>query len=79
MKPLTIFVNASATAIVVNAKMKPLEDSDMTISAAIIETEEIALVNAMRGVCSSLDTCLINSIPRNVARTKIRRLITKSC
>ena len=50
----------------------------ITISAAIIETEEIALVRAMSGVWSSLVTCRMSSTPRKVAMTKTSRLVTRS-
>ena len=40
----------------------------ITISAAIIETEEMALVSAISGVWSSLVTCRMSSRPRAVER-----------
>ena len=50
MKPLTILVAASASATVAKSKTRPSFGSDMTIKAATMDTEEMALVSAIKGV-----------------------------
>ena len=51
MKPLTMLVVASATAIITRARMKSFFGPERTTSAAMIDTEEIAFVSAINGVC----------------------------
>ena len=78
MKPLTMLVVASATATSTSTRMKSFFGSERTIRAAIMETEDIAFVKAINGVCSSLETCRISSVPRNVASMKMRRFTMRS-
>src|SRR5580700_11074314 len=78
MNPLMMCVEARATPAVARMRSVWSVVSLITISAAIIETEEMALVSAISGVCSSLVTCRISSMPRKVAITNTRRLVTRS-
>jgi hypothetical protein len=50
MKPLTMLVNAKATAMVASVKMNSFDVSDITIRAATKETDEIAFVSDIKGV-----------------------------
>src|SRR5208282_6803292 len=49
-KPLTMFVKTSATATVASTRTRSSFGSARTMSAATMETEEIALVSAISGV-----------------------------
>lgn len=49
-KPLTMLVAARATATPASSEIVASPDSDSTMRAAMNDTEEIALVNAMSGV-----------------------------
>jgi len=55
-------------------RMKLFLACAITISAATTETEEIALVSDIKGVCSNLETWRISSNPKKLDIRKIRRL-----
>ena len=57
IKPLTMLVAASAIATLTSKRTKSFFGSESTMSPATIETEEIAFVSAMSGVCKSRETC----------------------
>ena len=78
MKPLTMFVAASATATVTSVRMKSFFGHTMTMRAATMETEDIAFVSDIKGVWRRRETCLMSSVPRKVAIRKIRRFTTTS-
>ncbi len=73
-----MFVKANATPATERARINWFVVSDITIRAAMKETEEIAFVNDMSGVCNSLETWRINSMPRKVESMKMMRLIGRS-
>ena len=77
-KPLTMFVNASATPTVAKVRMNVFVVSDNTMRAATKETDEIAFVKDIRGVCKSRDTCRISSTPRKVESMKMIKFTGRS-
>ncbi len=78
IKPLTMFVAARATATETRSVMKSFFGFARTIKPATMETDEMALVIAISGVWSNLDTWRMSSVPRKVARIKIRRFTARS-
>jgi hypothetical protein len=77
-KPLTMFVKARAVATIASVEMNWSVVSESTIKAATKDTEEIAFVSDIKGVCRRRDTWRISSIPRDVDRIKMSRFTGKS-
>ena len=78
INPPIALLEDAAIAIAARAMVKPVWASAITINAATSDTDEMAFVRDMSGVCSSLETWRISSIPRKLERMNIKRLITMS-
>ncbi len=73
-----MFVKARPTPTTASESTIVFVVSDITIKAAINETEEIAFVKDINGVWSRRETWLIRPMPRNVDMTNISKLTGRS-